>query len=144
MTQNDKGHYAEKHSKDKTMNPEIADVVKKKALEGEIPCAVAFTIIDDMKVKPEEVGFTIDLLEVRILKCQLGLFGYQLHKRIVEPAENVTKDLEQAINDGLVNRKLPCITAWDIAKKFGKRRMEVSSACEAMKIKIGPCQLGAF
>jgi len=42
-----------------------------------------------------DVGGTIDLLEIHLNKCQLGLFGYSPKKMIVKPAENVTLDWKQ-------------------------------------------------
>jgi hypothetical protein len=95
-------------------------------------------------VSPAEVGFTTDILEIRIVKCQLGLHGFYPEKRIVKPAENVSQTLEKAIRDSLVDGKLDCAGAWDIAKRLGIARMDVSSACEGLKIKISSCQLGAF
>jgi len=53
-------------------------------------------------------------------------------------------DVTAAIRAALVDRRLPCASAWDIAKTFGVRKMVVSAACEALGIKIKPCQLGAF
>jgi hypothetical protein len=53
-------------------------------------------------------------------------------------------DLEEAILAGLVNERVPCRTAWDISNQLGIHKMEVSAACDAMGIKIKPCQLGAF
>ena len=144
MTHEDRGHYAGKHDPDRRVNPEIAEAVKKGAVNGEIPCAAAHKTAGDLKVTTAEVGFTADLLEMRIVKCQLGLFGYVPEKKIVRPAEKVSQDLEGAILESLDNGRLSCRSAWDIAEKFGTGRMQVSSACEALKIKISSCQLGAF
>jgi len=68
----------------------------------------------------------------------------QPKKSIVKPAASVTPELERAILAGLVNDRLPCKTAWDTAKELGIHKMKVSAACDAMRIKIRPCQLGAF
>ena len=144
MTEHDRGHYAQKHPAGRPVDPAIAEAVKEKATNNEISCASAFTIVDDLRFPPEEVGFTIDALEITIIKCQLGLYGYKPKKKIIKPADQVTPDLEKAIRDGLVNDRLPCAAAWETAKTFGLRKMEVSSACEALGIKITPCQLGAF
>ena len=62
-----------------------------------------------------------------ISKCQLGLFGYQPKRCIVEPAKNISKDLEEGIRGGLEDGKLSCVTAWRIAKDLGVRKMEISS-----------------
>lgn len=144
MTHKDKGHFRQKHPSNQERNPLVAEAVEGRALEGEISCAVAFTIAEDLKVPPAEVGRTIDLMEMKIVKCQMGLYGYKPKRRIVEPAEEVSPKLEEEIRQALVNERLPCEAAWKIAKRLGHTRMAVSSACEALEIKISPCQLGSF
>ncbi len=144
MTHKDRGHYAGKHPEDQKVNPEVTEAVKQTSSDGEISCAEAFRIAEDFNVPPGEVGFAIDSLEITMVKCQLGLYGYQPEKRIVKPAESVSDNLEEAIREALKEGRLPCRAAWDIAKSMGKRKMEISSACEALKIKISRCQLGAF
>ena len=144
MTKEDEGHYAKKHLHDSKVNPEIEEALKQLASNGEVPCAVAFKIASDLNIEPGDVGITADLLEMRLIKCQLGLFGYQPAKSIVKPAREVSKDLEEGIRGGLEDGKLPCVTAWRIAKDLGIRKMEVSSACEALEIKVCSCQIGAF
>jgi hypothetical protein len=91
-----------------------------------------------------KVGETLDLLEIRLKRCQLGLFGFAGKKLIVEPAAEVSPELEKAIRGSLADRRLSCLSAWKIADEMGIARMDVTSACEALKIKIKPCQLGAF
>jgi len=56
MTKEDKGHYAKKHAPDKKMDPAVAEVVKKRAVDGKIPCAVAFDIAKDVGI-PWRSGF---------------------------------------------------------------------------------------
>ena len=144
MTEYDKGHYAKKHPADRMVDPAIAKAVKENQSNNEISCPTAFTIAEDLGVPPGEVGFTIDTLEITIIKCQLGLYGYKPDKKIIKPADQVSPDLEDAIRAGLVNDRFPCAVAWETAERFGIRKMEVSAACEALGIKITPCQLGAF
>ena len=62
----------------------------------------------------------------------------------VKPVDSVSPELEKAIREGLVDNRLPCEVAWEIAKKSGISKMDVSSACEALEIKISSCQLGTF
>ena len=111
---------------------------------GEISCAAAFRIAGNLAVDPEEVGFTMDSLELKIAKCQMGLFGYRPQKCIVEPAERVEQPLEAAIRKALIDGRLPCIAAWEIAESLKVSKMAVASACESQRIKISACQLGAF
>ncbi len=91
-----------------------------------------------------EIGKAIDLLNINIVECQLGLFGYSPHKKIVQPAKEIAPVLKEYILAELTNDRLPCGAAWVIAAKLNIPRMKVSAACEALLIKIKPCQLGAF
>jgi hypothetical protein len=144
MAHENAGNYGAKHGSESRLNKEIAQAVEKRAVKGEIACANAFIVASELHVPPSEVGMSIDLMEIRIGKCQQGLFGYGDKKLIVEPAKTVSSELETAIRDALVNGRLPCALAWEIAEKFDIPKLNVSSACEALKIKIKPCQLGAF
>jgi hypothetical protein len=144
MTHEDKGHFSKKHPPERKVNERVATAVKSKIKDGAMACAVAFEIAESLGVPPEEVGFTLDSLEVNIVKCQLGLFGYAPVKRIVKPAERVPPDLEKAIRGALVKDRLSCASAWALAEKRRLKKMEISSACETLGIKIGPCQLGTF
>jgi len=144
MTHEDRGHYAKKHPADREVNKKVAEAVKKRTSNGKISCAEAFKIADDSNVQPAEIGFTIDFLETRIVKCQLGLFGHSPEKSIVKPAKAVSSALEEAIRERLVNGRLSCKAAWDIAEKSGIPKIGVSSACETLEIKINSCQLGSF
>jgi hypothetical protein len=144
MTHADADHYAAKHPADKALNKTIAAAVRKRAAEGNINCADAAAISENLKVAMLDVGATIDLLEIRLKRCQLGLFGYGEQKLIIKPADRIAPDLEKAIRSGLIDGRLPCLTAWEIADGRGIARMDVSSACEKLKIRIKPCQLGAF
>ncbi|MFH1983851.1 MAG: hypothetical protein ABIL58_18580 [Pseudomonadota bacterium] len=136
--------FATKHGADTTVNPEIRKAVIAKAKDGHLPCAAAFSIAHDLAVTPADVGRTVDLMEYRLTHCQLGLFGYQPHKKIVEPAASVSDDLAAAIRAALVSGRLPCREAWAISDALNIGKRVVSGACETLGIKIKPCQLGAF
>ena len=144
MAHGDRGHYSRKHPSDRKADQKIVEAVKGHTTNEEISCASAFSIVSDLSVPPDEVGFTIDFLEKMLVKCQLGLYGYRPDKKIIKPADTVSQALEEAIRKALVNDRLPCAAAWGIAEELGLSKMEVSSASEALGIKITPCQLGAF
>jgi hypothetical protein len=74
----------------------------------------------------------------------LGLFGYAPRKRIVQPAADIDPELAGEIRAALNNGRLRCETAWAIAARRRLPRLAVAETCEALKIKIGDCQLGAF
>jgi hypothetical protein len=143
MAHEDAGHYAAKH-KDTELNEKIAAKVRKKMSDNSLSCGEAHVIAEELKVLPSEVGVTLDILEVRIGKCQLGLFGYGEKKRIVKPADKVESELQKEIENSLVDGRLPCKAAWDIAEKFKMKRLDLANACEKLRVKINSCQIGSF
>lgn len=139
MTHQDSGKYAEKRQGAK-LNETIGAAIKEKMTGQTISCAEAHNIAERIDVTPEEVGTAVDLLELRIVKCQLGLFQ---HEKSV-PAGETTPEIESAIRSSLSDGRLTCLAAWKIAKKFNVSKASVGAACEAMKLKISLCQLGTF
>jgi len=144
MTHIDEGHYALKHPPGTVINQQIADGVKAAVAAGKITCAAVHDIAESFGVEPKEVGVAVDLLEVRISKCQLGLYGYGTQGGVVKPADKVSPELDAAIRKSLVEGKLTCLESWNIAEEFGITKMEISAACEKVKVKISSCQLGSF
>lgn len=144
MTHEDAGHYAAKHPQGTELNAAIAADIEKKAQNNGLSCAAAHAIAEAIGAAPAEVGRNMDLMEVRLSKCQLGLFGYSPNKKIVTPAESVATELEAAINAIAVDGRLSCESAWQVAAAQGIKRLELSAACEALGLKVKPCQLGAF
>ena len=136
--------YSDKHGANVQVNSDVREKIDMKARNGELVCAVAFKIADELGVSPADIGRAIDLLDVRLIKCQLGLFGYKPDKKAVKAKPPKSRQLKEAIQDALVDGQLACIHAWDIASRFNVPKMDVSGACEALSIKIKPCQLGAF
>ena len=144
MTRQKGQKFAHKHGSKTRINERIKDHINRQAKNNELPCALAFKIADELNVSAAEVGKTSDLLEIMLVKCQLGLFGYSPAKKIVEPKKSENPNLTSTIRDSLVDGKLSCEKAWEISDSFDVPKMTVSAVCEELKIKIMPCQLGAF
>ncbi|AOY58731.1 hypothetical protein [Desulfococcus multivorans] len=144
MTHEDAGHYAAKHPKGTVLDPRIAAALKTRIQEGGVSCAAAHAAASELGVSPGDVGRAIDLMELKIAKCQLGLFGYTPEKKIVKPAQTVSPELKAAIQKQVQDDRISCKAAWDIADTLGIPRMEISAALEALSIKVTPCQIGAF
>lgn len=146
MTKKAGGTFAAKHGRDSSRGVDAAvrEKLEKKTHEGTLSCAAAFKLAADLNRSPAEIGKAADLLEIRLVKCQLGLFGYAPEKKIVRPAAGVDPALEEAIRGELQGGRLTCRLAWSLAERFRLPRMAVSAACETLGIKIKPCQLGAF
>jgi hypothetical protein len=146
MTEKARKPFASKHGH---RSPEQVDPALRAALahnteNSELPCAVAFRLAEELQKPPSAIGEAADLLGIRLVKCQLGLFGYTPEKKIVKAATAVDSGLEDAIRHRLENGALACRAAWSLAEAFKITRMGVSAACEALGIKVKPCQLGAF
>lgn len=144
MTREDRGHYRDKRRFDEVPPPELLEAVRKSARENRVSCADAFRIAKRMGFSPDRVGAALDHEEISLARCQLGLFGYGTENKILIAAEEIDPKLKGMIMDALVEGRLPCIAAWDIARRCRVSRMAVSGACDALKIKICRCQLGAF
>lgn len=135
----------EKHgTSDISIDPRIKDEILRRVKNNQLPCAVAFQIANFLDIPPAEVGKTADFLNIRLAKCQMGLFGYQPKKKIVKKISSINTDLKHAIENSLVDQKLTCAAAWRIANEFKVSKMTVSNTCETLGIRMKSCQLGAF
>ena len=126
----------------------VKDKIADSLVDNQLPCAVAFRLVDELGLKPMIIGHAADEMGVRLSRCQLGLFGYgpkaEGKHRIVEPMAEVPAELRQAIEGALAGKGITCRQAWQIAQRLGVPKMDVCSACEAMGVRITVCQLGAF
>jgi hypothetical protein len=116
--------------------------------KGRMPCAVAHYIANFLKIDPVLVGKEATATGVRLIGCQLGLFGYgrkgksnhKITSRKVEIESEVIEIMKNRATDG----KIPCAVLWTIADDAGVIRCEAGNAADGLGIKISPCQLGAF
>jgi hypothetical protein len=146
MTEKARKSFASKHGhrSPEQVDPALRAALVRSTKNSELPCAVAFRLADELQKPPSAIGEAADLLGIRLVKCQMGLFGYTPEKKIVKAAAAVDAQLEDAIRHRLEGGALACRTAWSLAEAFKINRMGVSAACEALGIKVKPCQLGAF
>jgi hypothetical protein len=144
MTHLDKGKYFKKRPENSKVDDDLKQEITKNIKNNNISCRKAEEIAGKKVISLGEVGRAIDILNINIVGCQLGLFGYGESKKIVQPAAEVAPELKENITATLKGGRIPCAAAWAIAGKLNIPRMKVCAACEAMQIKIKPCQLGAF
>jgi len=57
-----------------TMNEKVKKEIKRKAVNGKLPCMTARMIAEELGVPYETVGKAADKLKVKIINCQLGCF----------------------------------------------------------------------
>ena len=87
MTHADKGKYAQKHPRETKIEDSLKQEVLKEAKENNVACKAAEEIAGRKAVSSGEVGIALDILNINIIECQLGLFGYSPQKKIVQPAK---------------------------------------------------------
>ncbi len=144
MSASDPGKYSRKHPMGTQPDPVIAAALAEVVEDGRVSCAVAHDLATELGVTPAEVGKTVDLLDCRIVKCQMGLFGYEPAKKILKPADTVDDELAARLRRAAPDGQISCASCWQIARDSGLQKIAVASACEALELKIAPCQLGAF
>jgi hypothetical protein len=147
MTHEDAGKYALKHPPGTKPNEQIAEAIREKSPGGELACGIGEKISKELKVGLSEVGKTADLMELKIKKCQLGLFGWGKkpnHGKDIQVADSVSVELKSALEEAADNGVVTCAVVWVIADRLGVERNMVSGACETLGLKIRACQLGAF
>ncbi|PKN19840.1 MAG: hypothetical protein CVU71_05595 [Deltaproteobacteria bacterium HGW-Deltaproteobacteria-6] len=144
MTHVDKGKYFKKHPEGTKVAEDLKQEILKQTKDNNISCLAAEKISQNKNTPLGEIGVAIDMLNINIAQCQLGLFGFDGKQKRVPAAAAVASDLEAAIRGSLAGGRLPCIAAWDLADRFKIKRPDVCAACEKLRIKVKPCQLGAF
>jgi len=147
MTHKDAGKYVAKHPPGTTLNEHIAKAIQERLSGGALACAAGEKISKDLKDEISEVGITADLLEIKIKKCQIGLFGWDEkpnHGKDIRAADSVPAEMKTAIEQSAEKGVVTCAALWAIAHQLGVKRKSVSAACDTLKLKIRSCQLGAF
>ncbi len=144
MSEKKRKPYSQKHDPTMRPDPSIAKEMKKRDADKQIPCAMAFEIARGLGVDPQQVGRTADVLDIPLVQCQLGLFGYKPENKIIRAEETSNQELKTAVIDSARNHRLSCEMAWQIADRFSISKLTVGNLCQANKIKIKGCRLGAF
>jgi len=147
MAHEDAGKYAAKHPPGTPRNEQIAKAIREKSPGGELACAMGEKISKELKVNISEVGITADLLELKVKECQLGLFGWgdkPNHGKDIQAADSVSVEIKSALEKAAEKGGVTCAALWAIADRLRVKRKVVSAACDALRLKIRVCQLGAF
>lgn len=138
----EKQNFAKKHPA-KEIDDTLSKTIKEKAVDQKITCVIAHDIAKATGTCPADIGKQVDLVEYRLTKCQLGLFGYK-NKKKLNPDIDITPELNQKIDAATNEGRISCLSCWEIAQNLDVHRLDVGSACEKKGLRIKPCQLGAF
>lgn len=110
-----------------------------------LPCTAAFSIAEECGISAEEMGKNLDLLEVRLSRCQCGMFGYPPpEKKRIKALKEMPPGLEEEIRQAVFDGAVPCVDVWRIAEKLGLSKLTAACGCETLGFRIKPCQLGSF
>lgn len=130
------------------MDERIHQAMIERLQDGQLPCNQAFAIAHILEVEPQAVGLAAEDAGIRISRCQLGLFGYgpkaEGKHKIVHAMENVPERLAARLRAAADGQDITCKAIWEVADGLGLKRIEASSAVEAMGLKVSRCQLGCF
>ena len=112
--------------------------------EGRLPCPVAFSVAEKLNTISIAVGIKADEMGIKISHCQLGCFGIEkaTHEELADM--QVMPVIVEAVQKSLVNGKITCKTAYDVAKKLKVSRRIVGDTASKLNIKVSDCQLGCF
>ena len=143
----DAGHYAGKHPEGTELNSSAAGAVKSRVQNERISCRAAHEAAAEIGVGPDIIGRTLDLLEIRITGCQLGLFGHkgggEHGKAELKMPENAA-EISRLIRQKAGNNGISCLELWLIADENGCTKPEAAAVCDDCNVNISGCQLGAF
>ncbi len=89
MAHEDKGKYFKKHPEGTTVSDKLKEAVQKSARDNNVSCKAAEKIAQSTGFSIGEVGVAIDMLNINIAQCQLGLFGLDGKQKKVLPATSV-------------------------------------------------------
>lgn len=113
-------------------------------VKDRLPCAVAFTITEKLDVSPGMVGDKVNELKIRITNCQLGCFAVEKATRPGLDNMEIAAALAEELQAAMIDRQLPCSTAFEVARKLKVSRKQVGDAATKLNIMLIDCQLGCF
>ncbi len=130
------------------MDDKLNQAMRDRMEDGRLACNQAFAIARTMRIEPLTVGLAANESGIRISNCQLGLFGYgpkaEGKHKIVHAMDEVPERMAGRLRAAAHGENITCTEVWKVADGLGYKRMEASSACEAMGLKVSRCQLGCF
>ena len=130
------------------MDERLEQAIQERLDNDHLPCNQAFAIAQILNLDPLTVGFAANDADIRISRCQLGLFGYgpkaEGKHKIVHAMDEVPERLAARLRSVSEGEAITCAAIWQVADGLGFKRLEASSAVEAMGLKVSRCQLGCF
>ncbi|MDF1515410.1 MAG: hypothetical protein P1S60_16490 [Anaerolineae bacterium] len=137
-----------KIAEDFTLDENIKEAMLSYADDNKLTCAQAHSLAGKFEVSPLVIGHSADVLSIRLVQCQLGLYGYPGKKgwdaagvaNLPEPEAFITA-LKASVD---VENGMNCLDLWHLAASHNISRMQAGYIAEKAGIRIMNCQLGAF
>jgi hypothetical protein len=131
------------------MREQILARVREVTVGTQISCANAHRIAKELGVPPAAVGEVVNnVAGLRFYRCQMGFFGYGVKAegthRIVQPAANVPPEVRAALEPYVVDGRIPCVAAWEVADRLEYPYLAMANVLERLGYRVKPCQLGCF
>ena len=130
------------------MDEKLLVAMRGRLQDGRLPCNRAFAVAQNLGLDPLTVGLTANEADIRVSRCQLGLFGYgpkeEGKHKIVHPMDEVPERLAARLRAAADGDGITCAALWEEADGLGYKRIEACSAVEAMGLRVSRCQLGCF
>lgn len=130
------------------MDERVHQAILERLKDDKLSCNQAHAIAQILDVDPLTVGLAANEADIRISRCQLGLFGYgpkaEGKHKIVHAMDEVPERLAARLRAGADRGNITCTAVWKAADGLGYGRLDASSAVEAMGLKVSRCQLGCF
>ena len=126
------------------MKSELEEQIASSLVDGRLPCPIAFKVARKLEIAPGVVGDKADELGIRIMNCQLGCFGVEKATHVELSGMQVSAPVAEAIQGSLVDGKIPCNTAYEVARKLKVSRRQVGDTASKLNIRVSNCQLGCF
>ncbi len=123
---------------------EQIEYLKKNCSSGSITCLQVHQLSQKWQVRPQKMGSILDQLQIKIIKCQLGLFGVTDNKKYIRAVDNIPANLVNQIENQAHKKRLSCRATWEVAKEARVKRRFMGDTCKKLGIRITDCQLGTF
>jgi hypothetical protein len=128
------------------MNRDITQRLRAAAVGEELPCMAAFELVETEGLPAIELGRAATDAGIRIIHCQLNLFGYRAfgEKRLPITVQMVPESVAEAVREAADGDRLTCAAAWSLAGTLGLPRPMIGQVAENLGVRIVHCQLGCF
>jgi hypothetical protein len=130
------------------MDERLHQAIVERLEDEKLPCNQACAIAQILEIPLLAVGQAATKANIHISRCQLGLFGFgpkaEGKHKIVHPMDEVPERLAAHLRARADKGGITCAAIWKVADELGYKRLEASSAVEAMGLKVSSCQLGCF